>query len=471
MKFDRRDFLAGVAASTALPGRAFATTSQGLRPEDFGARGDGATNDTKAFAALSAEVNRRGGGTIVLRSGRTYVVGAQQAGGQLGWDPQPVLELHHLAQPLRIIGNGARLRCQPGLRFGTFDRGTGEAVQRPMPNSNRSELASPYRGLIHVHDCTGSVDVRDVELDGNIERLRIGGTFGDKGWQVPATGLFLVGNSGPETVDNVYSHHHGQDGAMFIGARQREARSRINRLIARYNCRQGLSITGGHGYDFDACEFSHTGRSIIHSAPSAGVDIEAEGRKIIRDLTFTRCSFVDNVGCGLLAESGDSEGARFTECRFVGTTSWSAWPRKPDFSFVDCTFVGSVVNAYPDTDPARAAHFLRCRFTDDPKLSPTGQVFVGGGPLVNLGKSDNVEFDECVFDAAGAGVLPWSWKAVYRDCTMRQRSPKPAETKGRFLGQTTISGPVHLYGSMIEGSLIVNGHRQPRGAVGAIAPW
>jgi hypothetical protein len=42
-----------------------------------------------------------------------------------------------------------------------------------------------------------------------------------------------------------------------------------------------------------------------------------------------------------------------------------------------------------------------CRFTDDPKLSPTGKVFLGGGPIVNLAESDNVLFDRCRFDLVG----------------------------------------------------------------------
>jgi hypothetical protein len=67
-------------------------------------------------------------------------------------------------------------------------------------------------------------------------------------------------------------------------------------------------------------------------------------------------------------------------------------------------------------------------------------------------------------------VLPWSWKAVYRDCSMAQHSPKKAMTKGRYLGRTTINGAVDLYGSMIAGTQIVNGRTHPRGPVG-VAAW
>jgi hypothetical protein len=442
-----------------------------LRPEDFGARGDGETNDTRAFAALSAEVNRRGGGTIMLGEKRTYIVGAQTRGNrdEWAWNPSPVIDLHELGAPLKIIGNGAQLRCQPGLRFGTFDRETGEPVKRPMPNLRREELASPYIGLIALTNCRAPIEVRDVELDGNIERLQIGGPYGDSGWQIPATGLLLRGNLADETVENVYSHHHGQDGAMVIGTARRTGRTRVRRLICRYNGRQGLSITGGHGFDLEDCEFSHTGRSRITSAPAGGVDIEAE-EGAIRDLSFARCKFVDNAGVGMVADSGDSADARFTDCTFVGTTTWSAWPLKPRFRFDRCTFVGSVVHPFPDADPARATQFVGCRFTDDPKLSLTGKVYLGSGPIVDMAQSENVLFDRCTFDLVDAGVLPWSWRATYRDCTMRQRSKQTGMPKGQYLGTTTISGPVNLYGTKVIGTLTLNGKPVERGLHGG-KPW
>lgn len=477
MKLDRRHFIAASAATAVVPGCADAATTV-LTPEHFGARGDGVTNDTAAFGALSAEVSRRGGGTISLAKGRTYIVGRQTPGGHLGrgggivaWAPEPLIELRGLAGPLTILGNGAIMRAEPGLRFGTFDPATDHPTHRPMPNYHAAELACPYQGMINIQNCRGPVTIRDIELDGNLPRLRIGGTYGDKGWQLPGTGLLLIDNHAPELIENVYSHHHGQDGAMVIGDDTRSVRSRFSHYIGRYNGRQGLSITGGRGYDFEDCEFSHTGRSALMSPPGAGVDIEAEGKKIIRDLSFTRCKFVDNRGVGLLAEAGDGADARFSNCIFVGTTAWSAWPRKPGFVFTGCTFVGSVVNAYPSKDPSLACKFIHCRFTDDPALSPTGKVYIGKGPIVDLGTSDNVLFDGCVFRLVDGAALPWSWTAVYRDCTMSQRSPRAGETRGRYLGTTTITGKVDLYSSMIEGTVIVNGRQIPRGPQGGVKPW
>jgi hypothetical protein len=466
MSWRRREFLAGGAMSI------FSTASFAVapvfRPEDFGALGNGIANDSSAFRRLSEAVNRRGGGVIELRAERTYVVGSQlPAEGR--WSPTPILEFSRLRMPLTIAGNGARLVAQPGLRFGTFDPRSGGRVDHPLPYLDQSDLAFPYHAMIFVRDCTAPVQVRDVELDGNLAELRIGGRFGDTGWQVPATGLLLTGNRDVEIIENVYSHDHGQDGAMFIGVPGRVGRTRVSKLVSRRNGRQGLSITGGRGYDLLDCEFSQSALGRVSSSPAAGVDIEAEATPI-EDVSFTRCRFVDNGACGLVADSGDSRDLRFSDCRFIGTTSWSAWPNKPGSRFTGCTFVGSVVHAFADPDPARAARFMGCTFTDDPKLSPTAKVYTESGPIVNLAQSENVLFDRCMFRLVASGLLPWSWRATYRDCTMSQKSRASANPKGRYLGRTTIQGPVDLYGSMIQGTVILNGRKVPAGALG-VPPW
>jgi hypothetical protein len=432
------------------------------------------TNDSQAFTTLSAGVAAMGGGTIVLGKGKTYRVGRQLTGGPRAFTPQPLLEFTGLTRPLTILGNGARLRAATGLRFGSFDPVTGRPVQHSLPNFDASVIASPYWAMIVVRASSAPVTICDIELDGNVANLRLGGPWGDAGRQVPGSGLYLADNALEEIIDNVFSHHHPLDGAMISGQSGRIGRSSFTRLVCHFNGRQGLSFVGGRGYDFYDCEFAHSGRAGVTSPPGAGVDIEAEDT-VIRDLTFKHCRFVDNVGCGLVADAGDSRGVRLSDCQFVGTTAWSAWPAKPGFHFERCTFAGAMVHAHASRDPALATHFIDCRFTDEPRLSPTREVYFSsraGGPIADLGASDNVLFDRCRFDLAHRGVLPWSWRAIYRDCVMNQASLTPAMTKGKYLGRTAIQGPVDLYGSMIVGTVVLNGKVVPRGPVGTgVKPW
>jgi hypothetical protein len=439
-------------------------------PEMFGAKGDGTTNDTAAFWRLSQSVMREGGGIIRLRR-TTYLVGEQQrrTGGnsRYSYSPREILQLEGLREPLHIEGNGAKLKCAPGLKYGTFSPVTGRATKHPMPNLNAGELATPYDYMILVRNCSGSVTISDLELDGSLGDLEIGGQYGDTGWQVPAVGIYLVDNRGDEIVRDVFTHHHAQDGIMISGSDNAALAARVSRRVenlrSEYNGRQGCSIIGGRGYQFSNCQFNQTGKAGLSSAPGAGLDIEAEG-KTIRALSFRNCQFLDNSGCGMVADSGDTEGASFTGCSFVGTTNWSAWPRKPLFRFRDCRFVGSIVQCYGDPDPVRAAQFESCIFTDNPALSPNGKVFREGradGSLANLGETRNVLFKDCSFLADHGAVLPWSLHVIYQDCTMRQKvRTTQGFPRGHFRGRNQITGNVDLYSSKISGELVLNGTQQ-----------
>jgi hypothetical protein len=177
-------------------------------------------------------------------------------------------------------------------------------------------------------------------------------------------------------------------------------------------------------------------------------------------LSFGSCEFSNNSGAGVVGDSGDSEGATFTDCLFVGTTTWSAWPAKPKFSFANCRFVGSICHTYSDTDASRATQFTGCSFLDDPALSPTGQVY--GLFIADLGSGDtNVLFDSCNFTLANAALLPWTLSALYNNCTMSQTASGCAYPRGTYTGTDTIEGNVALYSSKVVGQLTVNGQVIP----------
>lgn len=151
----------------------------------------------------------------------------------------------------------------------------------------------------------------------------------------------------------------------------------------------------------------------------------------------------------------------------IGTTSWSAWPCMPRIRFDDCLFVGSIVNAFPSPEPEQATQFRHCRFTDDPKLSPTGKAYhrfladLGGG-------CTNVLFDDCNFVAVGPDeALPWTLGDVlYNDCRFRQASNKFAHTLGIFTGSCSFqtAGEVARDGSTIRGTVTINGVALKRSA-------
>jgi hypothetical protein len=463
---NRRTLFKWLSILGLKPSSLGATSNHVLTPEMFGAKGDGRTNDSEAFSALSDAINRNSGGTIRLRK-TVYMVAKQRRPTTQaeGWalEPLPLLHIVGCRDDVVIDGNGACLRSAPGLRFGTFDRGSLQIRRRTMPNFRAEERATPYSYMVLVERCSGAITISDLELDGSVRSHVIGGPYGDTGWQIPATGLFLRDNSGPELLKNIHSHHHAQDGVIIDGLDSAEAttpRREIVDVRCRYNGRQGLSIVGGKGYRFTSCHFEHTGRAGVSSQPGAGVDIEAEGGKKIRNLSFVECVFNNNFGCGVIADSGDSANVTFELCTFRGTTAWSAWPAKPSFVFRNCTFQGAVVRTFASEEPQLATHFIGCTFVDhDPKL-PGAQLYLGdgkSGPIVNANIGQNVLFMRCVFRLRRRGTLPWSMQARYDDCVMHQASPDPAYPRGQYNGRTIINGPAVVQPSKIMGTLILNG--------------
>lgn len=465
MRLSRRNFLAATGAVwTSAHAAAEITEAGTITPESFGARGDGVTNDTDAFAAMSAFINSRGGGTVALRR-VTYLVGKQfhQPGAQYAFRPAGIMEFQGCSKPLTVIGNGARLLCQPGLRYGTFDPISGRPTRNRMPYFGAGQLAAPYRTMIAVEDCHSLVEIRDLDLDGNVGSLLIGGQYGDVGWQIRTAGIELVNNSGPERLAGIHSHQHALDGLIIDGISDRDTVSVIEDCNLEFNGRQGCSLVGGRGYSFTRCKFNHTGRVRVSSPPGAGIDIEAEAGKQVRDLRFVECEFSNNVGAGLTADSGPSESAIFDRCTFIGTTSWAAWPKMPRFRFAGCKFVGPIVHAFGDSDPARACQFHDCGFLDDPALSPTGQVYGGANPsrpIADLPSNMNVLFNRCRFSLTHDCVLPWTTNAViFTDCILTQRAQAQSFPRGTFKGHNILVGNIDLYGARITGEVILNGRR------------
>jgi hypothetical protein len=339
-----------------------------VHPHWFGAKGDGVANDTRALRLTAAFVNRRGGGRIVFVPG-TYVVGRQQLAGAYGrgyaWKPEAILKLEGNTGAVVVEGGGSTLQAAAGLRFGSFDPVSGEPIAPSLPFTDHDYAAHATWGMVELLG-NASVDVCNLELDGNIDGLALGGPWGDTGRQLAAYGVRALGNAAVRLA-NVHAHHHGLDGVLIgdEGARAGDPATphRLECVRSEYNARQGLSWVGGIGLHATGCSFSHTGRARFVSAPGAGVDIEAEDA-VVRDGLFEDCQLVDNVGAGFVADSGDGGYATFRRCLFWGTTNYSLWPNKPGLRFEGCTIHGTVVRAYGSSVSGEATVFTGCRFED-----------------------------------------------------------------------------------------------------------
>ncbi len=395
--------------------------------EDCGAKGDGTSNDTTAFQRAAQRIQKAGGGTLIIPKG-VYVVGRQthEPGRFPYYRHEPIFEVKKLAR-LVIEGHNATLRIAPGLRFGSFHKETGEPYHPPAMPFYDGDCRNAVGSVIAVTE-SRNVEIRDLELDGNLAKLVIGGQWGDTGRQVEAYGLRLYNNADVR-LHRIRSHHHALDGAVigWTGLKESDPATphELADCVFEYNGRQGLSWVGGRGLKAFRCKFNHTQRGLnrdvpFGSAPGAGVDIEAED-SICRDGYFEDCEFFNNGGCGMVADSGDGGFTKFVRCTFWGTTSWSAWSAKPGLVYEDCVFHGSVVHAVGSPSPDRATRWIRCTFEDKP--------WEGKGPYGNFlaelnGKLQNVRFEECTFTANSRRSIWCSGDgAVFLDCIITHKAP------------------------------------------------
>ena len=420
------------------------------RPEDYGALGNGSANDTPAFRSMSAAVQAAGGGTIELRNGATYMVGEQTLTGQQGqgwaYRPEPIITLDGLTEAIHIIGNGATLKCRPGLRYGAFDPVTGQPYSAPLPFNDPSYAATPYGGMIALLNCLGSIRIEDVELDGNAAALVLGGQYGDTGYQLPACGLFLIDNAAELIVSNVFVHDQAQDGVQ-VRSQARENQVRRPQLYTNVrsdrNARQGWSIIGGRGITLIGCTGTRTGRGAFSSAPGAGVDLEAENGNVIREVVLLNCEFSDNIGAALVADTGDTADIVVKRSKLVGTTSNAIYCTKPRFVVEDSTIVGASVLGFASSARTLDSHrYVRCLFTDDTALSPTGQVFAG--PAMDMGVgSFFTSFIDCQFRLIGQGLAPFSnGDAHFHNVRMEQSASSPSSPRGTYSGDNYLSGAI-----------------------------
>jgi hypothetical protein len=363
------------------------------------AKGNGLANDTEAFRALGRLLAQSTTPIKVIIPKGTYIVGDQKQMNGIFADMDPVLLIKN-CKNVAITGFGAKIKYQSGLFYGAFD-----PVSR-QPHYSNQALFQNGKYLARVGNCiriesSEKVQLEGLTLDGNSDEAVIGGKYGDDQIQVPYTGIMIV-NSRSISVVSCTVNNMGLDGIHVANETpQGESTSNQNIVITNSkflrNGRQGMSWVGGVGLTCSKCVFSQTGRGVVQTNPGAGLDIEAEVG-IVQQGRFTGCTFADNRGCGVVAETGSSKDMIFTNCKMIGTTNWALWIRKPKYRFDNCKFYGGVVHGYGVSDDV-ATQYEKCYFSDSLSLTTYGDA------LVTIEGTTHQKFNNCTFNSQAGKKL------------------------------------------------------------------
>ncbi|WP_210516755.1 right-handed parallel beta-helix repeat-containing protein [Hymenobacter terricola] len=381
---------------------------------DFGAVGDGKTNDHAAFERAADFFNKRaqtpaGTGRAVLHIPKgVYLVGRQDAAG-LGADVLHLAGCHNLS----VLGDDSattEIRYVNGLRYGAFDPATKLPYEAATQYFADYKYAATGGSCITLQNCD-NVEVANLNLNGNSPHLVVGGHWGDTGIQLGFDAIF-VSDSRHIALRKLALHHFGRDGIQVLNhlAKGIDDPNREDNLIenstCNYNGRQGMSLTGANGFRAVNCSFSHTGRVMMAatgkplvSNPAAGIDLEPQDG-FVTNVSLENCRFVDNAGQGIVSDRPDAsrpaatKNMRVSGCLVWGTTNWSAWVTQPGFLFKNCRIYGAFVHGCKATTAAEATRFVGCTFEDRPYH---GQPAFGPFTLHSDSYARRMSFTDCRF--------------------------------------------------------------------------
>lgn len=273
-------------------------------PEQYGAVGDGSTNDYPAFKALYTAVNTAGGGSIVL-SRKTYYLGSHIVSGN------GVTDLAFTGcAGLSIMGYGAVVSVK-----GDFDR-----------NVASTRAIQPFR----FNNCT-NVAVQGLEVDGNVDLMT-----NSVGATEPASQLLAFYGTRGIALRDLNLHHGSCDGMTFSKFGTTTSRDVVaDNVTCDYNARLGTAIVYLYGAVFNNCRFTNTAQSTGTYGghdPRAGIDVEpnfaASSGNVDIDtgnLTFINCRFVNNQGQQFVAVFSDRiQNVTHKDCIFDAGTSLAA---------------------------------------------------------------------------------------------------------------------------------------------------
>ncbi len=318
----RRQFmkLSGVVGAGTMLGGSTSPSNGGLSVKDYGAKGDGMTDDYAAIKRAVAAINTAGKGILVFPPG-VYKIDQHKIIG--GGSANTITDIcFQNCNGLQVIGYKAVINVK-----GNFNRAADYTVGGFT--YSYSESVVPFSFV----NCS-NFELSGFELNGSVNVMS------------RATGVtegtchgVLTAKCSNYTLRDLYIHHFATDGLLLGGDTTVTAIAdkdvSVKNVRSLFNARQGVSVIQVRGAEFVGCEFSETGNSAGSygsHAPGNGVDIEPNFNTPTVDvrtgsITFTECKFKNNAGSQFTAAYADKvQKIRLRACKLIAGTSTSTIP-------------------------------------------------------------------------------------------------------------------------------------------------
>lgn len=246
-----------------------------INVKDFGAKGDGVTDDYLALKKAAGMLNQRGTGTLLFPKGVYYLAPYHTKTNNI----EDIIIKN--CKDINVIGEDAEIQIN-----GNINRTT-DATAGGRKRSSVNCL-TPFSFI----NCRG-ITFTGFSIDGNVDKaLKDQGVVEGSGHLIRFSGCSNV------KVKSVNVHHGQTDGIYITG---RSSNVLMEDVISSNNARQGMSVIELTGGRFINCKFintGYTGGKYGGHSPRAGVDIEPHTSKMVmvKDLLFQGCTFEGNMG-------------------------------------------------------------------------------------------------------------------------------------------------------------------------------
>lgn len=371
--------------------------------KDFGAVGDGVTDDYAAIQAAVAYINSQGGGTLVFPNGTYFVnhfIDTNPA------SPNGIQSFTFAnCNGLVIDGQGSTVQMKGGWVM-TNDYSIG-----PFSYSYKRSIG------FYFSSCD-NMEIRNFSVDGGAATITRGAGLNAEN-QSHGIGIEACYNVTCTGVSAKYCCTDGIYISSLSGAPGSKISKNVNftRCQSTNNARQGMSIVQMRRGTFTECTFSNIGASHTGTfggfSPSAGVDIEPNVNNLedkTGDITFVNCSFANSDGYDFICSNATSTPypINFFGCYF-GTTDASAAPAIIPASkyvkFYACFFENESV--YPN--------FSFSASTNDAHVELYGCLF----------RNNNPDYSVILYSP---GVANPQTKLVVDNCSFYFDAPTPRTT-------------------------------------------
>lgn len=348
---------------------------------DFGAKGDGISDDSRAWSEAIAELDKNKTGTLFIPAG-TYLIGEQTKlkNGNIQHKYENTIK-----QGINILIEGERNRSGKILSIIKFKDG----LKHGIFNGKNASLGVAIR-----FENGNNITLRNLEFNGNLPKLNLGAKNAKQDlWHI---GIYMNLASNV-LIEDVKTNHFAMDGIYLRAPNKQGVNVNIVNVNSEYNARQGLSITSGRGVNILNSNFRYTGQGRLMVSPGANIDIENHSSQPIRDITIDGCLLSNNSsGSGSLTIAGNVENLKVLNTTIETESLYSIqsnYSQSKSFVFENCQITGVVEMAWgaKTKNGIGKTQFINCIFTDNNNSREASQRRA----LLNV--MDDVELINCNF--------------------------------------------------------------------------